>query len=312
MKKYRNRFGLAHDPLPRNAVGRTYHEHGVEYERLARVFTWLTAEPGLGLLTGAAGVGKTAAMRHLCKQLPRPDFKVLYMCDTATSATAVYRSIAVELGLRPSYQRDVLWRQLKEHLAKMADSDGTIPILIIDEAQHLSDDFLLDLSGFVNYAFDTRDLLTIWLVGLRPLRSRLELNHHSALWSRIIAKQELSSKTRDDLRAIVEEGLRCAGASSEIIAEDAIEVLWRATKGNMRQASQLLRSALGLADDRNQNFVDHATMLAACDRGRNATTPSCDDDSRPRPPIRRRPPKREPGNPRRGSTPAPSGGHQRR
>ena len=79
------RFGLRHAPLPRDACGPSFHEARDGYARLARVFHWLADEPGLGLLVGDAGVGKTAALRHLCAQLPRPQYRVIYLCDSALS-----------------------------------------------------------------------------------------------------------------------------------------------------------------------------------------------------------------------------------
>jgi type II secretory pathway predicted ATPase ExeA len=74
----------------------------------------------------------------------------------------------VELGLRPSHRRAELWATIKKTLLHLVDERGIAPVLILDEAQHLSDPFLLDLSGFLNFTFDSRDLLTLWLVGLPP------------------------------------------------------------------------------------------------------------------------------------------------
>ena len=42
----------------------------------------LAAEPGLGVLTAEAGLGKTTLMRHLCDQLPAPEHRIVYLCDT--------------------------------------------------------------------------------------------------------------------------------------------------------------------------------------------------------------------------------------
>jgi hypothetical protein len=47
MTAYRKRFGLAHDPLPRDAVGKTYFDADARYERLRRTFTYLATVPGL-------------------------------------------------------------------------------------------------------------------------------------------------------------------------------------------------------------------------------------------------------------------------
>ena len=78
MPAYRQRFRLTHDPLPRDACGKTCYLDGHDTERLQRLFAWLAAEPGLGVLTGEAGVGKTTLMRHLCRELPAPEHKILY------------------------------------------------------------------------------------------------------------------------------------------------------------------------------------------------------------------------------------------
>jgi hypothetical protein len=45
----------------------------------------LLDDGGVGVLTAESGVGKTASVRNLCAQLPRPDYQVLYLCDTALS-----------------------------------------------------------------------------------------------------------------------------------------------------------------------------------------------------------------------------------
>jgi hypothetical protein len=54
---YLERFGLTHRPLPRDACGPTFDDHADDYARLARIFAWLSDEPGLGVLVGDSGTG---------------------------------------------------------------------------------------------------------------------------------------------------------------------------------------------------------------------------------------------------------------
>ena len=82
---YRQRFGLSGHPLPKDAQGKTFFDKSPGYKKLERAFRQLVEDPGLGVVTADAGVGKTAAMRNLCAQLPRPDYLVLYLCDTAVA-----------------------------------------------------------------------------------------------------------------------------------------------------------------------------------------------------------------------------------
>jgi len=262
---YRKRFGLMHHPLPRDAMGPTFFDGGEAFAKLRRVFRWLADEPGLGVLTGEAGVGKTAAIRQLCSELPKPEHRVVYLCDTNVRPAAVYRNLAAELGEQPKSRRDALWRQLKQAITKLVDVDNVIPMLVLDEAQHLDDDFLCDLAGFLNYAFDTRDLLTVWLVGLPSLATRLSMRHHAALATRIVSPNVLEPLDRETFVAMLEHGLAVAGATTKILADPSIEVLWRVSRGIPRAVSRLLRTALALAHERGQSFVDEPTMLAACD-----------------------------------------------
>jgi len=147
---YRKRFGLTGHPMPKNAHGKTFFDKTPNYDRLRRAFGRLVDEPGLALLTGDPGVGKTAAIRNLCASLPKPDHLVVYLCDTAVSPLDLYRTLAIELGVRPSHRRAELWADIKKTLVHMVDERGTTPVLVIDEAHLLSDRFLLDLSGFLN------------------------------------------------------------------------------------------------------------------------------------------------------------------
>jgi hypothetical protein len=118
---YRQRFGLTGIPFPKNARDKAFFSEHEGYKRLERSFQMLSEEPGVGLLTAEPGVGKTASIRNLAMALPRPDFRVLYLCDTAIGPVDVYRGLALELGLKPAFRRATLWRELKERLLHMVD-----------------------------------------------------------------------------------------------------------------------------------------------------------------------------------------------
>jgi type II secretory pathway predicted ATPase ExeA len=263
---YRKRFGLTGHPLAKDAQGKTFCENTPGYERLTKVFRRLLNDPGLGVLTGEAGVGKTAALRNLCAQLPRPDYRVVYLCDTAVSPLDLYRTLATELGIRPSHRRAQLWSDIKKALVHLHDEQHCAPLVVLDEAQHLSDRFLIDLAGFLNVAFDSRNVLTLWLLGLSPLRRHLEMQQHAPLAMRVSAHVHLEPITdRDAFATFVTKGLEAVGASEKILADPAMELLLRSSRGLPRVASKLLRAALTLAHERDQRFVDELLLEEAID-----------------------------------------------
>lgn len=167
---WRQRFGLKAAPLPRGACGRTFYDGDDAFLALQRVFAWLAAEPGLGVLTGEPGVGKTAALRHLCDGLPKTSHRILYLGDSALRPHALYSMLADLLGVRPT-PRARLLAELRRVLVRLVDEQQLQPIVILDDAQRLSDDVLAELASLANIDFDGRDLVTIWLLG-HPLLER--------------------------------------------------------------------------------------------------------------------------------------------
>lgn len=262
---YRKRFGLIHPLLPRDAAGPSFFDQSSGYLRLEMYFQELLDEPGLGLLTADAGVGKTAAIRNLCAQLPQPDFKVLYLCDTAVSSFDVYRTLALELGLAPSHRRAQLWWELKRAITHLVEERHTLPVLVLDEAQRLSDAFLLDLCGFLNFAFDRKTLLVLWLVGLPALSRRLKMQLHAPLASRLAAQVHLEPLAREDFAALLQHATQAAGHKAKLLTDPALELLFRVSHGVPRAASKLLRAGLRHAHRRNQNILDESVLQAALD-----------------------------------------------
>ncbi len=262
---YRSRFGFTHHPMPRDASGDSFYDQTRGYIRLESYFQQLLDEPGLGLLTAETGVGKTAAIRNLCASIPEPDFKVLYLCDTQVSAFDVYRTLALHLGLSPSHRRSQLWWDLKRAITHLFEEEHTLPVLVLDEAQHLSDLFLTDLCGFLNFAFDRKTLLTVWMVGLPALATRLRMRHHAPLASRVAARVQLDPLGREDFEALVDHALKAAGAKGKLLTDTAFEMLFRASGGVPREASSLLRASFRQAHRQNQNQVDDKVLQAILD-----------------------------------------------
>jgi MSHA biogenesis protein MshM len=263
---YRKRFGLTGHPLPKDARGKTFFDKGSQHDKLARSFARLIDEPGVGLITGDPGVGKTTALRNRCADLPKPDYVVVYICDTSVSPLDLYRALALEIGVKPSHRRGQLWTDIKKALVQMVDERHSSPILVLDEAHHLSDKFLVDLSGFLNFAFDSRDLLTVWLVGQPAIKKTLARQEHAALATRISAHVHFEPfHDKDSFVACIIASLAAVGATDKILAEPALDLLFRQCRGFLRVAGKLLRAALRIAHDREQSFVDEPTMALAVD-----------------------------------------------
>ena len=145
---------------------------------------WLLQSPGLGLLTGEPGVGKTAA--GMCKDgsitsaLNPHRYLVLYQAETDFGRVDIYRGLARALCLEPSYRRAQLWRDIKQRVHELVDTRQVTPLWIIDEAQNLPSEFFRDFPAFLNFAFDSRDLISVWLIGHPAMAQTLDRAPYAA------------------------------------------------------------------------------------------------------------------------------------
>jgi type II secretory pathway predicted ATPase ExeA len=141
---YRQHFGLKHPPLGKEQT--ELWDDGA----LAHVqerFQWLLHSPGLGLLTGEAGVGKTAALRQFTRGLNPHRYHLIYLAETDFGRLDLYRSLALALGVEPAFRRAQLWRDLKARILELADGKQLLPVWIIDEAQNLPPEFFRHVLG---------------------------------------------------------------------------------------------------------------------------------------------------------------------
>ena len=246
-------FGLKHDPLGK-AQSELWDDGALA--RLNQRFTWLLESPGVGLLTGEAGVGKTAALRQLTQALNPHRYQVVYLAETDFGRLDLYRSLALALGLEPPYRRAALWREIKARILELADGKGIVPVWIIDEAQNLPVEFFRDLPAVLNFAFDSRDLMVIWLLGHPSLVHTLERAPYAALASRIQLRLSLGPIVeRERFASLIEHAFGHAGAQHTLLSDSGLELLRQASQGLPRKAGVILKTTMQLAMAKGLNHL---------------------------------------------------------
>ena len=160
----------------------------------------------------------------------------------------LYRSLALALGLEPAHRRAALWRDLKARIQELAEAKRQLPVWIVDEAQNLPPEFFRDLPAFLNFAFDSRDLITVWLAGHPSLGHTLDRAPYAALNSRLRTRVHLEPiRERDRFAALIEHAFKAAGCPHTLIADSGLELLRQTSQGLPRQAGRILQRALELA-----------------------------------------------------------------
>ncbi len=259
---YRDRFGLSHHPFDKEFLRRHIFE-SAGLKRLRERFQWLLSDRGVGLLTGPSGSGKTACLHSIIQGLPEHRHRVLYLEDSQAGTIDLYRSLAWRLGLAPAYRRSTLWRELKEQLLKLNDENDQQVILVIDDAHKLADDFLSSLSAFMNFLFDSREILTVWLVGDSHIIRMLNQTRHGHLLSRISLRIHLDAMNQKTLSAYIIACLSAAGCNRQIIGNVAMDAVYHISQGIPRIAGKLVTVALRLAHEEGVDIVSEQIIEQA-------------------------------------------------
>lgn len=250
---YQQFFGLTHEPLSKQTKVLWNNN---QLEHLKTQFQWLTQFPGIGLLTGMSGTGKTSALRHVTEEINPHQNKIIYQSETHFTSYEIYCRLADYLGIEPHYRYSMLWRNIKNYLLDLVDNKHILPIWILDEAHNLPPDFLRHLPAFLNFMFDARDIITIWLVGLPNIISTLKKPIYSALISRIRVKFSWTPISNGEQFAeLIQYALREAGCNKTILSDSAINLIFVASQGKIRSAHQILIHALRIASEKSTQYL---------------------------------------------------------
>jgi len=250
---YLQHFGLKYDPLGKT-IRQTIEQP--QYLLLEQKLNWLLQTKGIGLITGEAGTGKTTSVREWTKKLNPMTHKVIYQSDNHFRPFDIYCQLSESLGLEKHHRYSTLWRILKRELLELYDNKQLTPIWILDEAHHLPANFLIQLPSFLNFSFDTRDIMIVLFVGLPPLDSMLKRSVYSPLNSRILF--HYSWQPLDDFSlfaTFVVSAFKNAGKQETIFSQSGLKLIHIASKGKLRETHKIITQSLQLATERQLNHL---------------------------------------------------------
>lgn len=166
---------------------------------------------GFVQLTGEVGAGKTTLCRAMLEQLDG-HFSTALILNPVMSANELMQAVAMEYalpvtGLDRLNTVNVINNFLLQQVERNKDT-----VLIIDEAQDLTDDLLEQVRLLSNLETDNRKLLQIVLMGQPELRDRL--NHHRLrqLRQRITVRYHLLPLNRFEVSHYIQHRLEVSGA----------------------------------------------------------------------------------------------------
>ncbi len=210
---YLEYYGLTEPPFnitpnPRFLFYSTKHR-----EAFNHLLYGIRERKGFVQLTGEVGAGKTTLCRALLDELGK-NFSTALILNPVMDAEHLLKAVALEFGLTvKGLDRLEVLAEINRFLLDEAEA-GRDAVLLIDEAQNLSDELLEQVRMLSNLETNDRKLLQIVLLGQPELRDRLNAHNLRQLRQRITIRYHLRPLRRGEIGSYVQHRLTVSGAKS--------------------------------------------------------------------------------------------------
>lgn len=237
-------YGLREKPFALSPDPRFLYLAGSHREALAHLLYGIEEGEGFISVTGEVGTGKTTLCRTLLERLDG-DIELAFLFNPSRTALELLQSICAEFGLpAEGLARRSLMNQLDAFLVERK-RQGRRVLLIIDEAQTLSENTLEQVRLLSNLETSREKLIQILLLGQPELDRKLDGRGLRQLRQRISVRWKLEPLGPQETRAYVRHRLSvAAGEPRDLFTEAALREVHRRTGGVPRLVNQLCDRSL--------------------------------------------------------------------
>jgi general secretion pathway protein A len=232
-------------------------------EALARLVFGLKKRHAVMLLTGEVGAGKTTLIRYLTARLPA-SIQTATISNSNLSAEPLLRMILEEFGQPAPRESDkaALIKSLQSYLERKI-AQNRRSLLIIDEAQNLPLDALEEIRMLSNFQTKTHSLLQILLVGQPELRTRMRDPRCLQIAQRAALNYHITALNQEETRAYIAYRLKRSGGSPQLFTADAVEMVFRLSRGIPRSINLTCDSALIYGFTEEMRVIDSGVVSKA-------------------------------------------------
>jgi type II secretory pathway predicted ATPase ExeA len=222
---------------------------------------WFT--DGFVVITGEIGAGKTTLIETFLKEL-QPDVLVAQINQTQLTPTAFLQTVLVQFGFSPfNMKKPEVLATLNDFLMEQHAS-GRKVLLIVDEAQNLSNRVLEEVRMLSGVETAKDKALRIILAGQPELNDKLNSPEFVQLTQRVRLRFHLAALSKAETSSYIDHRLEVAGSQGRrIFAEDTYPVIYRYTGGVPRLINTLCDTSMMAAFGQDRDTVQLADVKAA-------------------------------------------------
>jgi putative secretion ATPase (PEP-CTERM system associated) len=233
-------YGLKVKPFQLNPDPAFYFDSKQHRRAKAYLEYGLHQNEGFIVVTGDIGAGKTTIVRGLLESLDQNDVVAAQLVSTQLDADDTLRMVAAAFGVRfkDMAKADILL-SIEAFLVNLARK-GKRCLLIVDEAQNLTQRAVEELRMLSNFQFESHALLQTFLVGQPEFRAIMLSPQMEQMRQRVIAACHIGPLDTEETSAYIQHRLKCAGSKGDPRFDAAAyEAIYGASGGIPRRINAL-------------------------------------------------------------------------
>ena len=249
---YEHYYGLQERPFDLSPNPRFLFLSKRHREALTHLQYGLTGRPGLTVLIGEAGTGKTTLVRTALQSLNGGAARIIHLSNPTLTRAEFFEYLTAGFGFPPEVaaSKPRFLRELESALDRPTGNAALA--LVVDEAQSLPYELLEEIRLLTNVEPAFGQPLPVVLVGQPELGVRLNDSNLRQLKQRIALRCELTMLDLAETAAYIAARVRVAGGSAELLfTKNAVMAIHEHSKGIPRTISVICDNALvnGFAAD---------------------------------------------------------------
>lgn len=242
---YEKHFNLSLAPFNLNPDPRFLHVTAGVKEALATLAYAVMNRRGFALLTGDVGTGKTTLLQVFMKWLNERSAATAYIFNPRMAPDEFLDYMMAEFGIEcASEAKSRRLIALNQWLLRRYEI-GQPAVLIVDEAQQLSDEMLEELRLLTNLETPTQKLLQIVLSGQSELDEILARPSLRQLRQRIALRCRTLPLTVQETQEYIERRITVAGGRADrVFLPGSVPYIFNVSGGIVRLINQLCNLAM--------------------------------------------------------------------
>lgn len=241
-------------PNPRFLFPSNKHQNALNYIEYG-----LSEGVGFILLTGEIGAGKTITVREILNKI-EGNVEVGVISNTNLDSGELLEHILHEFWLESaSGSKTKALEAIFQYLIEKYSQRRRV-LLVIDEAQNLSDHALEEVRMLSNLQTDDHMLLQIMLVGQPELKKRLHAPELAQLSQRIAVSYHLGALEPEEVKEYIAFRLKKVNGSLDIFEKETFPLIYEASKGIPRIINLLCDTALVYAYADSRSHINKEIM----------------------------------------------------